>query len=232
MVGFSSSLPVVGFAGSRSLSAAVAGPLVSALVGSALAAGRAVAAGCALGADSLALSAAVAFGAGRSVRAAGFQSRLFVFCAFGPAGLGVGRSSSLAGVSAAAAAGARVAWWAGGGPAVPPAARLAGRSLAFVRFLAASPPGSALVAFVSGPPPRAFGRAAPGGWPSCGSGSWGSVGAAALLGLPVVVFPVGWAGFAGAASLPPLPGRGPAGRGRWVAAGGRWPWAAGFRWVV
>ncbi|RIK25381.1 MAG: hypothetical protein DCC55_40630, partial [Chloroflexi bacterium] len=81
---------------------------------------------------------------------------------------------------------------------------------------------------VSGPPPRSFGRARPGGWPSCGSGSWGSVGAAALLGLPVVVFQVGWPGFAGASSLPALPGA----AGRWLPAGGQGVWSAGWRWSV
>jgi hypothetical protein len=140
--------------------------------------------------------------------------------------LGSVGSSSVAGVQAALCQGARVAWFAGGrsGPAV---ARLAARSLAFVHFLAASPRGSGLAVVVSGPPPRVFAPAAAGRWPSCGSGSWGSVGAAALLGLPVVVFPVGWSGFAGASSLPALPGR-----GRWVAVGRSGPWAAGWRWSV
>jgi len=48
--------------------------------------------------------------------------------------------------------------------------------------------GGGLVAFPASPrPPRAFG---PGPFPSCGSGTWATVGAAALLGVPVyVVFP-------------------------------------------
>jgi hypothetical protein len=222
-VPFSSAVPVVGFAGPRSLSSASAGPLVSALVGSVLASGRAVAAGCAAGVDSLAVASAVTGGAGVGRLA----PRLFVFALFGPLGLGAVASSSVSEVQAALCQGARVAWFAGGRSG-PVSARLVGRSLAFVRFLAASPPRSGLVAVVSGPPPRAFAPARPAGWPSCGSGSWGSVGAAALLGVPVVVFPVGWPGFAGASSLPALPGR----VGRWLPVGGSGPWAAGWRWSV
>lgn len=218
---------VVGFCGPRSGPAAAAEE-VGAVVRSVLASGRAVAAGCAVGVDALAVSAAVAAGGG---------SRLFVFAAFGPSGLGVfPGSSSLAGVSASVRAGAAVSWWAGGAPGpvgsgrrVPPlVGRLVGRSLAFVRFCAASGRGSGLVGFASSPPERAFSPAEAGGWPSCGSGTWGSLGAAALLGLPVVVFPVGWAGFAGAASLPVLPGR----PGSWAPAAPSGVWAAGFRWVV
>ena len=233
---FSASLvPVVGFAGPRRGPAAEASALVSSLVGSVLSSGRAVAAGCASGVDSLAVAAACQAGAGRSVRAAGFRSRLFVFAAFGPSGLGaLSGSSAVSVVSASVGAGARVVWWAGGGPvpgsaALPPAsARLVRRSLAFVRFLAASPRRSGLVCVVSGPPPAAFSSARPGGWPSCGSGSWGSAGAAALLGLPVVVFPVGWAAFAGAASLPVLPGA----AGVWAPASSSGVWSSGWRWCA
>ena len=219
---------VVGFCGPRFGPAAAAGSLVGAVVGSVLAGGRSVAAGCAVGVDALAVAAAGAAGAG---------ARLFVFAAFGPSGLGVlPGSSSLAGVVAVVRTGAAVSWWAGGAPGpvgsgrpVPPvASRLVGRSLAFVRFCAASGRGSGLVGVVSGLPGRSFAPAAAGGWPSCGSGTWGSLGAAALLGLPVVVFPVGWAGFAGAGSLPVLPGR----PGRWVPAAASGVWAAGFRWAV
>jgi hypothetical protein len=222
-VPFSSAVPVVGFAGPRSLSSPVAGPLVSALVGSVLASGRAVATGCAAGVDSLAVASAVAGGAGVGRLA----PRLFVFALFGPLGLGAVGSSAVAGVQAALCQGARVTWFAGGRSG-PIAGRLAGRSLAFVRFLAASPRRSGLVALVSGPPPRSFAPARPGGWPSCGSGSWGSVGAAALLGVPVVVFPLGWPSFAGASSLPLLPGA----AGRWVRVDSSGPWAAGWRWSV
>ena len=51
---------------------------------------------------------------------------------------------------------------------------------------------------------------------------------AALLGLPVVVFPVGWSGFGEAASLPPLPS--PA--GVWAPAASSGVWAAGWRWCA
>lgn len=217
---------VVGFAGPRFGPAAAAAGLVSALVGSVLASGRGVAAGCALGVDALAVSAALASGAG---------SRLSVFAAFGPSGLGAlpGASAPPASLVPVVRAGGRVVWWAGGGPVggvVPsPVRRLVGRSLAFVRSLAAAGPGSGLVLVLSGPPPRPF-AASPGGWsawPSCGSGSWGSAGAAALLGVPVVVFPFGWPGFAGVASLPVLPGR----PGRWVSLSSSvGAWSAGFAW--
>ena len=95
--------------------------------------------------------------------------RLFVFALFGPLGLGAVGSSSVAGVQAALCRGARVAWFAGG-RAGPVAGRLAGRSLALVHFLAASPPGSGLVVLVSGPPPRPFALSRAGGWPSYGLG--------------------------------------------------------------
>ena len=220
-------MAVVGFAGPRFGPAAGASALVSALVGSVLASGRSVAAGCAAGVDALAVSAAVAAGAG---------SRLSVFAAFGPSGWGAlpGSSAPPASLVPVVRAGGRVVWWAGGGPVAgvlpSPARRLVGRSLAFVRFLAAGGPGSGLVLVVSGPPPRPFASAPGGGWsawPSCGSGSWGSAGAAALLGVPVVVFPFGWRGFAGVSSLPALPGR----PGQWVPLSSVvGSWSAGFAW--
>jgi len=87
--------------------------------------------------------------------------------------------------------------------------------LALVRFVAGSGSGAGLVAFVSSPGSR---------------GSFLSVRAAVRAGLPVVVFPVGFA----AARLPVLPGG-----GRWVPvaslrqAQGRLSgvWASGWRWV-
>lgn len=215
--------PLVAFVGSRSLPGSAA-PRVSALVGSVLASGRRVGVGCASGADSLVVSSVLAAAGGRS---------LSFFCAFGPSGLGaLSVSLPLASVVALVAAGARCLWWAGGGPVaggrVPPArSRLAGRSLALVRAAAASPrPGAGLVALVSAAPPRSFGPALPGRWPSCGSGSWSAAGAAALLGLPVFVFPVAWSAFSPAA-LPLLPGA----PGAWVPAASSGPWAAGFRWL-
>lgn len=218
---------VVGFAGPRFGPASGASALVAALVGSVLASGRSVASGCAAGVDALAVAAAVAAGAG---------ARLSVFAAFGPSGLGAlpGSSASPASLVPVVRAGGRVVWWAGGGPvggvAPSPVRRLVGRSLAFVRAVAAGGPGSGLVLVVSGGPPRPFAVSAGGGWPawpSCGSGSWGAAGAAALLGAPVAVFPFGWLGFAGVSSLPLLPGR----PGRWVALSSSvGVWSAGFAW--
>ncbi len=153
-----------------------------------------------------------------------------------PSGLGAlpGSSASPASLVPVVRAGGRVVWWAGGGPvggvAPSPVRRLVGRSLAFVRAVAAGGPGSGLVLVVSGGPPRPFAVSAGGGWPawpSCGSGSWGAAGAAALLGAPVAVFPFGWLGFAGVSSLPLLPGR----PGRWVALSSSvGVWSAGFAW--
>jgi hypothetical protein len=76
-----------------------------------------------------------------------------------------------------------ITWMAGGPLSLPLRARLARRSLAMVRAVAAA--GGSLVTFPASPrPPRAFG---PGPFPSCGSGTWATAGAAALLGVPVFV---------------------------------------------
>ncbi len=217
---------LVGFVGSRSLPASAV-PLVSALVGSVLASGRRVAVGCASGSDALVVSSVLAAGGGRS---------LSLFCAFGPSGLGaLSVSAPPASLLPVVAAGARVLWFAGGGLSaagvLPPVrARLAGRSLSLVRAVAAAPrAGSGVVALVSAPPARPFASVAPGFWPSCGSGSWGAVAAAALLGLPVCVFPVGWSGFLPSA-LPVLPGA----PGSWVPASSSpsSPWFGGWRWLA
>jgi hypothetical protein len=85
--------------------------------------------GCCRGADATALGAAAHLGVGQ---------RMSVFCAFGPpvtrhgatAWPGVLASSSPRAVAAAVAAGARAAYWAGGGPAAPVAVRLACRTRA------------------------------------------------------------------------------------------------------
>lgn len=136
--------------------------------------------GCAVGADAAVLAAAV-----RLLP----PSRVAVWAAFGPGGLGsAGSASSVSGVGRALAAGCAVSWWAGGGLAVPLRGRLCARSVAFVRSLAAS--GGVLVGLV--------GSACPAGcvpgprWASSGSGSWSSLALAAGLAVPVVVWPVGW----------------------------------------
>lgn len=100
--------------------------VVSAVVQAVLAGGGSVSVGCCVGADAQVI---------QSVLAAGGAARLSVF---GVGGLlcGVGRGwcslSALPAVLAAAAAGARVSWWAGGSSVVPLAARLIRRSQAVV----------------------------------------------------------------------------------------------------
>lgn len=181
--------PVVMLAGSRDLApghAAVA-PVVSTLV----TAGVHLVTGCAVGADQLVIRAAVALGPPG-------VSALSVLAAHGPvspswsaarySAPGAWSGSAVADVAAAMLAGVSVSWWAGGGPDLELRTRLARRSLSAVRLVAAGGPGSGLVAWPSRLPPLPF-RDGP--WPSCGSGTWASVAAAARLDLPVVVIPVG-----------------------------------------
>jgi len=156
--------------------------------------GAVVASGCAVGADAAALSGAG--GAGGLPR---------VFAVGSLAGAGFPAPGVPAAVAAAAAASASVRWLAGGPLSVPLPARLAGRSLALVRWLSRA--GGVLVCAASSLPSRAFG---PGPFPSCGSGSWSSVAAAVLAGVPVAVAPFGVA----PASFPLLPGG-----GSWAPAG-------------
>lgn len=110
----------VAVAGSRRLSSA-ASARVAALASELLDAGHRLAVGCCTGADEAVLRAAVARGQAH---------RLEVLCAFGPGGTGACVWSAGAAVEAAAAHGAHVVWWAGGGYAVPVAARLAKRTRA------------------------------------------------------------------------------------------------------
>jgi hypothetical protein len=205
---------VVMVCGSRSLSASAV-PLVNQVVQSLLSAGRGIAVGCAAGADATVIS---------SVLAAGASSQLRVFAAFGPGGAGAaGSVSAVSVVSQAATNGVPVTWWAGGPASVPLRGLLASRSLACVRSVVGSGAGAGLVAFVSALPSRSWGS---GAFPSCGSGSWSSVAAAAKLGLPVVVFPVGALVGVASAQLPVLP----------VSAGGAWScagvgiWSGAWRW--
>ena len=209
---------LVGFCGSRSLGASSA-PLVARVVRSVLLSGRGAAVGCALGGDALVVS---------SVLSAGAASRLCVFAAFGPVSppwpasrvCAPGASSSVSsvsGVASALSAGASVSWWFGGGPAVPLTGRLASRSVALLRAVSASGPGSGFVGFVSSPCPAGV---APSSSPSrcfsgARSGSWASLALAAGLGLPVVVFPVGSP--AGEASALPPPSW-----GSWSPLSGSW----------
>ena len=125
----------VAVAGSRRLSSAAAAR-VAALAGELLDAGHSLAVGCCTGADEAVLRAALARGQAH---------QLEVLCAFGPGGAGACGWSAVAAVEVAAAHGARVVWWAGGGCAVPVAARLAKRT----RAVAAAGAGGVLVCFGS-----------------------------------------------------------------------------------
>ena len=208
--------------GSRSLPGASA-PVVERVVSALLGSGFVLSVGCAVGADAAAIS---------SVLAAGAAQRLRVWCAFGPvsppwsaarySAPGACSASAVSSVASALLAGSVVRWWAGGPAAVPLRARLVGRSLACVRATAGGGSGSGLVAFVAQLPPRPF---APGAWPSCGSGSWGSAAAAAQQWLSVVVVPVGGLAGVSVSSLPALPGG-----GAWVPASAGVV-SGGFRWV-
>ena len=221
---------MVGFCGSRALPAsAEASALVSDIVGSVLAGvpHRDVAVGCAVGGDALVVSSALALGA---------SSRLRVFAAFGPVSppwpaardFAPGASSSVSSVSGVAdalAAGAYVSWWAGGGPSVPLAGRLASRSSALVSAVVASGAGRGFVGFVSSPCPAGL---SPSPSPSAcfsgsGSGSWASLALAIGLGLPVVVFPLPPSGHGPSLDLPAF------WPGSWVPLSG--VWAGGFRFV-
>jgi hypothetical protein len=178
---------VVALAGSRRLppgGAALAARVARGLLGS----GRSLVLGCCVGADVAALAACPV---GVPVR---------VLAAFGPGGSGAGRHSAVAQVRAFAAAGGAVSWWAGGGPAVPLAWRLAART----RAVARAGSGGAVVLFGS-----------PGS-----RGSALACRAAAAQGSPVLAFPLGFPG----ALLPEL------GAGAWAPAGGAGVWAGAWQW--
>lgn len=183
---------VVAVCGSRSLPVS-AGPLVGQVVRSLLVGGSSLVVGCASGADGFAISSALAAGA---------APRLSVLAAFGPGGAGAaGSVSAVFQVTAAASAGAQVAWWVGGPASVPLQARLAGRTRAVV---AAASVG--LVAFFGSPASR---------------GSLLACRLAQGRGLPVLAFPVGFPG----QRLPSL------GAGYWAPSGRGGVWSGAWRWV-
>jgi len=205
--------PVVMVCGSRTLPVAAI-PRVERLVTALLGAGSVIVAGCATGADEMAVSA---------VLGSAQASRLRLFVIGAASGAGFSASvSALAGIRSAVAAGASVTWWAGGSAAVPLRARLVRRSQAGIKATAAGGAGSGLVAFVSALPAGSLGSDA---WPSCGSGSWSSAAFAARLGLAVFLVPVGSLVGVSVASLPAL-----AGVGYWASVGSG-VLSGGFRWV-
>jgi hypothetical protein len=192
--------PAVGLSGSRSAlpppSLAALGQVVAALPP----AGLPVVVGCAAGVDQAALSALVA---------AGGAGRLSVLAAFGPVSPpwpaarhtapGAWSGSAVAAVAAALFAGASVTWWAGGGPAVPLAGRLAARSIACIRAVATA--GGTWCAFPgqacrAGLRPSSSAAAC---FSGLGSGTWASLALAVGMGLPALIFlptgvgaPAGW----------------------------------------
>ena len=213
---FGSSLPFVGFGGSRSLpSVASPGGLVASVVSSVVRSGRGVAVGCASGADAAVLSFRLSLPFPPSS-----GPQLAVFAVGGPGlggrGSGFWRGSAWPVVQQAAvlaqssSSSVVVRWWAGGGAPVPLRQRLRARSVALVQAVAASGPQAGFVFFVAG------------GWPAS-RGSWGSVLSALRLGSSVVVFPVG-------CSVSCFPrsfsGVGPV---RWVPAAQSGAWSSGFR---
>jgi hypothetical protein len=156
------------------------------------ASGRSLLLGDAVGADGLALSAAL--------RCDWPEGGLRVFAAGGRGGFLLSRVS-LAPCPVA------VAWWAGGGPALPLRARLVRRSAALVGAAAGGPrPGSGLVAFFALPD-------SPGSLRSCR--------AALAAGLPVVAFPCGFP----PSALPLLS------VGAWSPLPPGPAWGEAFRWV-
>lgn len=175
-------MAIVGFSGARS---GVSASLVQRVVQSVLAGEKQVAVGCSSGVDQVVIQA---------VLSQGQAGRLSVYAAFGrhQSGqvYGQWRGSAVAAVVAASVAGAQVQWRAGWSSSksgsVP--ARLAARSTALVKAVKGGGRGSALVGFPGGACPRSVkpARSWPGG---SGSGTWASLGLAAGLGVPVLVFP-------------------------------------------
>ncbi len=149
---------MIGFAGSRSLpSVGRQGGLVSRVVGSVVGVGRSIGVGCCIGADAAVLRARLALALHPSTS----HISVNVFAAFGPGGEGSCPLSAVSPVCVLAAPLARspghgcyrpvtVNWWAGGGPDVPLHRRLAARSSALVRAVAASHQGAMVIFFGKG----------------------------------------------------------------------------------
>ena len=174
--------------------------------------------GCARGADALVVEA---------VLSAGYASQLHIFAIGGADGRGFSRGARgapVAMIQDAAEAGATMHWWAGGGPEVPITGRLVKRSCAAVMFTHAQG-GRGVMGFVDSLPGRPWiGR---GLWRSCGSGTWSTLAAAAWLGLPTYVCPVGLS-FSLRVNLPTLP---TADIGSWKLAQARERGLSAYRWI-
>lgn len=151
-----------------------------------------LAVGCATGVDAWALAESLRQSAQRTT----------VFAAFGPKGEKSFTASNVSGVQRATAVGANVMWWSGGQFDSNNALRLIRRSQALVKYVASGPKGSGMFSFVSRPPPKGFAKDK--AWPSCGSGTWGTLAAANHLSVPVLVFPIDGMH---PGTLPTLPGK-------------------------
>ena len=204
-------MALVGFCGSRNLPPRWR-KLVADVVYAVARADRAIAVGCAQGADAMALRQC--FTPTWALRAPMVQ----VFVAFGPNGQGDGEWSAtplVQNISRLPMAMARgdggmrvvVNWWAGGDSSVDWSTRLKARSDTMVSAVAASGEGRGLIAFVT---------AGPGQSP----GTWRTIRQAYKRGLPVVVFSCGCT----LRSFPSL------GEGRWTTAGSG-VWSRGWKWV-
>lgn len=188
-------MSTVGFFGSRNLGGA-GGATIGETVRRFCAAGRDIATGCAVGGDAQVLAAALRSTAPR---------RVHVYACYAEGGLGAWRQSNVAGVQAAAEAGADVHWLAGGPLTYGLVPRLVNRSRAMVDSVSGGRQDehSGLVGWVTGAPP-----ASPGSWRTARYG--------ASMGLRVVVFCCGFD-----IRLLPLIGAGSwvsAGAGMWLAA--------------
>ena len=157
-------MALIGIVGSRSLPLS-SSSLISRTVSAIFDRQHYLAVGCCSGADRLALKAALLVAPGR----------LWVYSAFGPDGAGAGHHSAVGAVSQAGGVGAKVTYWAGGLQALPLRARLLRRSSRLVADVAAS--GGALIAFFEFPGSR---------------GTLRSCRLAALAGVPVAAFPLGF----------------------------------------
>lgn len=174
-------MPTVMLTGPRH-NVAAQSDLIPAVVIALLRSGRSISVGCATGVDQKVITTALENR---------FAHKLNIFCAFGASGAGwiEGCSAPYALIESAAHVGATIYFWAGGAPGlpesgrgIPPATvRLARRSLACVRSA------HSIVGFADRHPAEPFAR---GEWPSCGSGTWASIAAAAQRSLTAVVFPL------------------------------------------